>query len=364
VTETSPLAKGYALISMASVLDQKDIQALAEKLPEECNFLKQRGLVHLLPSSLKDIFIGNNDDNDTFMYNYNSFVTSCDHDDSLRRSIPNFIVPRFLSSGISTNDPTAHHNTPISHQMNNTETNQHSIRNHFHSRYSGHDTLHSPVTALNTPNNLTLTPVNTPFINSNTNNPQPHCDFEETLQNIINRRARITSDWLIDEFKSILSSNAYYFASGGDISDTLILRMFAVGAVGVTTAISVGNGFQLTNTNRNSNNGFESLMKFTSNYFIPYASTVTAVTGGMLAVRHFNEMQQKRSSILYKMLEKIKITYTSISTNGNPMSMYVVFAWSLTALLAWKLKRNIKNLQWVFQRILSKLLHNFNAKNF
>lgn len=359
VTETSPLAKGYALISMASVLDKKDIQTLSEKLPEECNFLKQRGLVHLLPSSLKDIFIGNNDDNDNFMYNYNSFVTSYDQDNSLRRSIPNFIIPRFLSS----ENPTAHHNTSISLQMNNNETNQHSIRNHFNSIYSGHDTLHTPVTTLNTQNNLTLAPVNTPNINSNTNNPQPHCNFEETLQNIINRRARITSDWLVDEFKSILSSNAYYFASGGDISDTLILSMFAVGAVGVTTAISVGNGFQLTNTNRNSNNGFESLMKLTSNYFIPYASTVTAVTGGMLAVRHLNEMQQKRSSILYKMLEKIKITYTSISTNENPMSMYIVFAWSLTALLAWKLKRNIKNFQWVFQRILSKLLHNVNTNN-
>lgn len=361
MTETSPVAKGYALISMASVLDRKDIQVLAEKLPEECNFLKQKGLVHLLPRSLKDIFIGNNDDNDTFIYNYNSFVTSCDQDDSLRRSVPNFIVPRFLSSGISTNDPTAHHNTSISHQMNDIETIKHSIRNHFHSRYSCHDSLHTPVTTLNTPNNLTLTPVNTPFINSNTNNPQPHCNFEETLQYIINRKAKITSDWLLDEFKSILSSNAYYFASGGDISDTLIFRMFAVGAVGVTTAISVGNGFQLIKKNRNRNNGFESIMKL--HYFVPFASIVTAVTGGMLAVRHLNEMQQKRSSILYKMFQKIKTTYATISSRENPISMYVAFAWSLTALLAWKLKRNIKNLQWIFQRILSKLINNINTNN-
>jgi hypothetical protein len=361
VTETSPLAKGYALISMASVLDKNDIQILSEKLPEECNFLRQKGLVHLLPNSLKEIFIGNNDDSDNFICNNDSFVTSFDQDDLMRRSIPNFVIPRFLNCGNENHALPIPQSGPSNDISHDNDRNKSAIRDHCNNRYGGLDTFNTSVATPNTPYSLTRTPVNTPIIPSATNNPQPHCDFEQTLQSVINRRAKITSDWLIDEVKSILLSNAYYFVSGGDFPDTLILRVFAVGAVGVTTAISVGNRFQLTNRDTSSNTQFEMLMKFTSNYFIPYVSTVTAVTGGMLAVRNLNEMTQKRSSVLYKILEKVKSTF--ISTYKNPMSMCVVFAWSLTALLAWKLKRNMNNLRWVFQSILSKLVHNTKTNN-
>lgn len=379
VTETSPLAKGYALISMASMLDRKDIQILSEKLPEECDFLRRRGLVHLLPSSLKEIFIGNNG-NINFMENCNPSVIS--YDDSHGISAPHFVIPKSLLHSnfenenhalpisqleprnntaittISAINPTVHHNMSISHETINNESNQNTIRNHFNITYSAPE---SPNTPVNYPSNLT--PVNTPTIPSSTNNPQSHCNFDQTLQNIINRRAKITSDWLIDEFKSILSSNAYYFASGGEISDTLMVRMFTVSAVGLTTAISVSNRFPLTNKNTYSNNRFGSLMKFISNYFVPYVSTITAVSGGMLAVRHFKETKEKKLSILYKILDRIKCTYTSISINENPTIMCVMFAWSLVALLAYRLKMNIKNLRWVFQRVLSKLLQNVNTDN-
>ena len=123
--------------------------------------------------------------------------------------------------------------------------------------------------------------------------------FEQRLEAIIKRRINESSQWAQDRISAVARSHAYYLASGGDVSDSAIAGLCAVGVAGTAFMLTGAPKLSwLLNRNhrdvpldgimgavQQASSSSSSALKKAA---LSCASTLAVVSGGMLFVRNMN----------------------------------------------------------------------------
>ena len=361
--ETSPtyVMKAFTLLGLCSILDRSEIHALAETLPSECNFLHRPGLVNLMPSSLREMISIERDEH------YEQ--QDDEEEENEEQNIP--VRRGVLIRPIDLNDPSSGDAT--------------SSRDHgtpFFSLPSSllieDDDVYRHATAVEVPE----TPPHR-FTTASTPSSPSQIPFEQLLQQIVHRRVNESNVWIQQQISTIATSQAYYLASGGDLSDNTVASVCALGVVGTAVVLSTSSSWirrkyptiddilktlPLTRSTDNSYN----------NVALGYTSTIALVSGGMWIVRQINRTDN--SEIMDHIHPSNQSNFITLSKRfwdimksffnpnrwrmmglelfyENPIFIYlVVAAWSLTALFAWKLRGKIRSMKWIFQSIFAKLM--------
>ena len=424
LTETSAIAKGYTLLSMIPVLGAEEIHLLSEQLPSECQFLRQKGLIHLLPAPLQSMLSRPTrgiQNNSKVTLNEETNINQNTVGDSFGSNSSFFALPSFLSESSANqhnrssslpSTPRSDHILPESSSALrtrsttntfNVSTDNQNMRNNTLNGLSGRHDTPADISLIRRmrSTNATNRPGPGPVPATALMVPLPQGDFERTLQDILTRKTKVTTDWFVDKIKTAAISNLYYFSSGGDVSDQCLVGLIGLGALGVTIGTSMQHRIQcetrralqqggLVDTIGNtlsvrmgSYSGIGQLLKNTVQgvvtYGVPCMTTLTITMGSMLAVR---KIQQNRpadgftsllsSAVILPMarnfLKKLQCSAVKIFSLGrfhdidDPMFLIVVSAWTLTAFVAVKFRRNVKHLKWIFNVIISRLLNDWKFK--
>ena len=364
--ESSPkyAMKAFTLLGLCSFLDRSEIHALAETLPSECNFLHRPGLVNLMPLSLRDVISAEQDVLDDEQQQHNG-------EEDEQQSIP--VRRGVLIRAIDLNDPSS--GDASSSRDNSTP---------FFSLPSSllievEDVYHRP-TAVEVPE----TPPRQ-FPTESTPSRPTQLPFEQLLQQIVHRRVNESKEWMQQQISTVATSQAYYLASGGDLSDNTVASVCVMGVVGTAMVLSTSSSWlrrkyptidEILKTlpmTRNINNPH-------NNAALGYTSTIALVSGGMWIVRQINRTDCTEAtgpvsgSNQFSLITLSKrfwyIMKSFFNPNrwremgleliyDNPKIIYlIVAAWSLTALVAWKLRGQVRSMRWIFQSIFAKLVQN------
>lgn len=416
------MAKGYTLLSMIPVLGSEEIHLLSQTLPDECLFLRQKGLVHLLPSTLRDMLHGTQ--RNPFTSNLNTESQKTDKTDERRdlsggtendgnySMFSSFFYPpsQLTTSTASSNSNASSVNQNLSNHLsvNHSRTNiplsatsRGSIPNDHNATIASSSGNHAnnPLVSRRVRLQNVVPDVTSPSVSGPCHVlsvPQDG-DFERTLQDILHRKSKVTSDWLKEKVQIAVKSNVYYLLSGGDMSDGLMVGLTAGSALGVALSTAVqsrihhpeegviavakvvtGNtGFKAL-TSRCRIKGMEvflkSAIKQAVTCAVPCFTSIALITGSMLVIRkvHDNKILSRFPLLLSskvmlpiarKFIRKLQLSSMKLFTLGgrlyrcdDPLCLAAVSAWTLTAFLAVKLHQNVKSLRWVFNSIVMKLL--------
>ena len=357
------IMKAFTLLGLCSFLDRSEIHALAETLPSECNFLHRPGLVNLMPLSLRDVISPEREDHDEQQHH------NGEKDDE-QQSIP--VRSGVLIRPIDLNDPSSGDASSL--RDNGTPP--------FFSLPSSllieDEDVSRRATAVEVPD----TPPRS-FPTESTPSRPTQIPFEQLLQQIVHRRVNESKEWIQQQISTVATSQAYYLASGGDLSDNTVASVCVMGVVGTAMVLSTSSSSWLRRKYPTVDEILKTLPMNISynNAALSYTSTVALVSGGMWIVRQINRTDcteimgpvhdSNNQSTLITLSKRfwyvMKSFFNPIRWRemgleviyDNPKVIYlVVAAWSLTALLAWKLRSKITSMRWIFQSIFAKLIQN------
>ena len=389
------------LLSMIPALESDEIHQLSQTLNDECLFLKRKGLVHLLPSILKDMLYGNERSSLSSRLNI-EVEESC-----IRRGSP---VSGATFSSLFSVPHVEVHNAGNRSLLGAAHTTLRNISLSLTSRSDTHDNHHADIENESINNFRSLQSqtmrANT-FIPDHMSPSVSACnpihsipqdsDFDRTLQNILNRKTKATLDWLKEKVQNTMISNVYYVMSGGSMSDRLMVALIACGALGSALGTELQRRFYHYDNNLISvvksagddvsskvlgssytSKGIEQLLivaaKQSVTCVIPCLQSLTITAGSMLLVRKvqdskiiskFSSLFSSRAMlpIARKFMRKVRLSGLNIFSHSgsnysfdDPYILLIVSAWTLTAFLAFKLHQNIRSLRWVFNSIIMKLL--------
>ena len=400
------------LLSLIPVLESEEIHLLSQTLPDECVFLKRKGLVHLLPSILKDMLCGTERSllisRSTIelekSYRRRGFAVSEAIDGDQKTFSRIFSAPHIEADSVG--------NRSLLRAMHTT------MRNVSLSLTSRSDTLnnHDPdienesINDYRSPQSHTMraNSLIPDYMSPSVSGDSPvfsipeESDFEITLQNILDRKTKITLDWLKEKVQNSVVSNVYYVISGGGMSDRLMVALMAGGALGIAFGTALQRRFHHPDNNLISvvksagddvnikalanlcrSKGIEQLLKVfvkkSVTCAIPCLQSLTITAGSMLLVRKVQDSQiLSKFSTLFSsramlpiarnFMRKIRVSGLKIfADSGRQYRFYdtyillIVSAWTLTAFLAYKLHQNVKSLRWVFNSIIMKLLADYDC---
>ena len=394
LTETSVFAKCYTLIGMIPLLSVEEINFLSETLPPECSFLTRKGLVHLLPSPLRGMFDVN------ITENVDSTMKSCcnDNDETVNTfeilgdrprdifSQPYLLRPRAPSpEKLQRTHSTA---MPVVSELLQTRATTSII---FDDPGCYRDLLGHGIFCHEKANNASQTGT---VLNANTvvggsitrvhpsTLPIVVDDFDATLENILDRRSKATTDWLFKKAISTVSSSICSICSGGNISDRTMIGIMGACTVSASVASMGQQALKISFkqieiygvSNRRIKHALQQTALNTLNCFVPAISAVAITAGGMLLLRNAASTSRnifRAHTPLHRMLSytlmftrTLQLRPSSMFAPGsffltNPTLVIVLSAWSLTAFVAWRLKSRVKNFKWLFDIIISKFVSDY-----
>ena len=394
LTETSVFAKCYTLIGMIPLLTMEEINFLSRTLPPECSFLTRKGLVHLLPSPLRGMFDVNVTENiDLTKRSYcqeNEETTNTF--EILRDCSGDFFSPPF-NRRPKASSPGKHRTThstviPFFSELLQTRTTTSMIFDGSRccrdvmghdSIYHGRDSNSGQMGITDNMNSVVDSSV--AGLNQSTY-PIIEGDFDATLESILDRRSKATSEWLLNKAISSVSSSISGILTGGNISDGtmvgIICACTASAGLGSITQQALKVSFRQINiygvSHRRMKYALQQAASTALQYGVPAISAVAITAGGMLLLRKAASTTRvllRTQTPLHRMLSytlmltralQLQPSRTLSSSNfflTNPTLIIVVSAWSLTAFVAWRLKSRVKNFKWLFDIILSKFVTDY-----
>lgn len=394
LTETSVFAKCYTLIGMIPLLTMEEINFLSRTLPPECSFLTRKGLVHLLPSPLRGMFDVNVTENiDLTKRSY------CQENEETTNTfeILGDCSGDFFSSPFSRRSkaslPERHrtaHSTviPFFSELLQTRTTTslifdgsrrcRDVMGHD-SIYQGRDSNSGQMGITNDMNSVVGSSVT--GLNQSTF-PIIEGDFDATLESILDRRSKATSEWLFNKAVSSVSSSISGIMTGGNISDGtmvgIICACTASAGLGSIAQQALKVSFRQLSiygvSHRRMKYALQQAASTALQYGVPAVGAVAITAGGMLILRKAASTTRsmlRADTPLHRMLSytlmltrtlKLQPSRTLSSSNfflTNPTLIIVISAWSLTAFVAWRLKSRVKNFKWLFDIILSKFFTDY-----
>ena len=306
-------------------LNDNEKLKIVMSLPDNMKYLKQPGLISLLPLNWR-VFLGGSRFNDDIIQSNDSYHTdnhiqetstyfNINHNNS-SHSIPFFNVPSsMILSDISDDDDDYRLNTinsiPASVAINNDDSTN-------NSNYS------------------------TNITNNNNNS------FGELVNDIITSRATM----VLQRVHASVTSRLMHILSGGDVHDSTLMSAFLVSISALSYILSINSSIKHhPSTSSTSSTSLlyhhhHHIQSLTCTLLSPVLTMTTLAAGSVICIRnrsHFNPVM-KCCSILYSLVGKYR-------TQG-----VVLIAIALVSSLAIRLKVHVRHLKWVYQIVLIKLL--------
>ena len=311
-----------------SCLNDDEKIKIVMSLPEEMKYLKQPGIISLLPVRWR-VFLGGPRFNETFDdYNNSNRYHESDND------------------FIGVNHNTIDRNNVITYSTN-TNTNTNIIENNNSIPFfnlpsamiiSSTDVDDDNYNLLNRAQSTTVSSsaISNDATNSNnsTNNNHNNNNFEEIVSDIISSRAMI----LLQRVHISVTNTLMKILSGGDVDDSTLVTSFLVSLSALYCILSMGNYSKLKLVT-SSSSSLNHIPNVICTLLSPILTITSVAVGSAICIRHRHPITQ-----LYSQIGKYK-------TKG-----VVLIAITLVASLAIKLKIRISHLKWMYQIVLIRIL--------
>lgn len=384
LSETSSLAKCYTLMCMIPVLDADEIRTLSEALPPELSFLRKKGLVHLLPPYICKI----SDHGAT--EGYHSISQPEIYDRDLQYSDSFFSLPSHLQQ--------ASHLTGIDleavYPRSGFLVSPNSI-----GTTAGHRRSHCLIDSNENCTAESSASVNPPRLRvqrgvtdmSSTASISTGValqsieltqrNFESTLQDLVERKSKLTSDWIAQQTSSAISASLRYLASGGSMSDEFMIIVLGACTFGATAAnFHLGKSqeptLKMISNLPHANNGasLQGIVKYAINHTakcaFPCMVAAAVTTGSMLAVRNIrrvsacsSKFRLSVSNLLVCCRDYIRRAhlkpFSNLLTGDHPLLLIAISAWAVTAFIVLQLNLRARNSKWIYNSVVAKMLRSY-----
>jgi hypothetical protein len=306
-------------------------------LPEDMKYLKQPGLISLLPVRWR-VFLGGSRFNEDFD-DYNNSNRYHEGDDDLIGVNHNTIDHNNNNTTYSTNTNT---NTI---ENNNANINSIPFFNLPNAMIiSSADVDDDSYNLQNTSQSTTVSSFaisnDTTNSNNSVNNNNNNDNFEEIVNEIVRSRAMI----LLQRVHTSITNTMMKILSGGDIDDSKLLSSFLVSTSALYCILSMDNYSKLKlMTSSSSSSSSSSSLHHIQNVICALLSPILTITslavGSAICIRHRHPIIN-----LYSQIGKYKT------------HVEVLVAITLVTSLAIKLKIRIRHLKWVYQIVLIRII--------
>ena len=329
------IIKYFCSLLIYSCLNDDEKIKIVMSLPEDMKYLKQPGIISLLPVRWR-VFLGGSRFNEDF-HDYNNSNRYHEGDDDL----------------IGVNHNTIDHNNNNTTYSTNTNTNTNTIENDIadinsipifnlpsamiissadvdDDNYNLQNTSQSTtVSSFASSNDAT----NSNNSVNNSNNNYNNDNFEEIVNEIVRSRAMI----LLQRVHTSITNTMMKILSGGDIDDSTLLSSFLVSTSALYCILSMDNYSKLKLMT--SSSSLHHIQNVICALLSPILTITSLAVGSAICIRHRHPIMN-----LYSQIGKYKT------------QVEVLVAITLVTSLAIKLKIRIRHLKWMYQIVLIRIL--------